>query len=62
MAYLDLTTVDAEEILAGQPLPGRADLGAVVDLAAFLRASGEGEPAPPMSADLQGQIAGLPCN
>jgi hypothetical protein len=62
MARIDLTTVDAEDILAGLPLPGRADLGAVVELAAFLRASGEGEPAPPMSADLLSQITGWPCN
>jgi hypothetical protein len=52
MAWIDLTTVDADDILAGQPLPGRGDLGAVVELATFLRVSGSGEPAPPMSAGL----------
>ncbi|HKE74475.1 MAG TPA: hypothetical protein VKB57_12720 [Acidimicrobiales bacterium] len=58
MAWIELTTVDADDILAGQPLPGRADLGAVVEIAAFLRASGAGEPAPPMSTGLLRQIAG----
>lgn len=56
-----LTTVDADDILAGQPLPGRSDLGAVIELAAFLRARSAGEPAPPMRADLLSQIAGWPC-
>jgi hypothetical protein len=57
MANLDLTTYDAEDILAGQDLPGRADLDGVIALTTFLRASGGLEPAPPMSAGLLDQLA-----
>ncbi len=58
MAQLDLTIVDAESVLAGEALPGRADLGAVIELTTVIRVSGEVEPAPPMTAGLLGQISG----
>lgn len=57
MARSDLTSDHAEDLLAGRPVPGRAFLRPVVELTVFLRASGAGEPAPPMSADLVSQIA-----
>jgi hypothetical protein len=53
---LTLTRRDAEHILDGDALPGRSDLGGVIELAAFLRTSGVLEPAPPMSAALFFQI------
>jgi hypothetical protein len=52
MTDLDLTTREAQDIIDGDPLHGRADLGEVVALAVFMRATGEVEPAPPMSPDL----------
>ena len=51
-----LTRRDAEHILDGDALPGRGDLGGVVELAAFLRTSAALEPPPPMSAALFCQI------
>jgi hypothetical protein len=51
-----LNRQDAEHIIAGGPLPGRADLLCMLELAAFMRASSEVEPAPPMRADLIWQI------
>jgi hypothetical protein len=61
MTFLDLSRRDAEDILDGGLLPGRADLACVLELTAFMRVSGEVEPAPPMSADLICQIdAGSP--
>jgi hypothetical protein len=62
MAYLDLTLFDAEYILAGDALPGRADLGAVVELTTFIRVSSRIEPAPPMSMGLLGRIIGTAAN
>ena len=52
-----LTLRDAEDILGGEALPGRDDLSDVRELADFIWASGEAEPAPPMSDALLGQIA-----
>jgi hypothetical protein len=51
-----LTRRDAEHIVAGDALPGRADLGRVMALAAVLRSSAALEPPPPMSAALFWQI------
>jgi hypothetical protein len=50
------TRRDAENVVAGDALPGRADLGGVSELAAFLRTSGALEPPPPMSPALFWQI------
>ena len=58
MAQLDLTLLEADCILSGDALPGRADLGALMELTTFVRISSQIEPAPPMSAGLLGQIAG----
>lgn len=61
MTFLDLSRRDAHDIIERGWLPGRADLDGVVELAAFMRATGEVEPPPPMSADLIYQIdAGTP--
>jgi hypothetical protein len=54
MTDVALTRRDAEAILGGDTLPGCADL---VRVLAFLRASREAEPAPPMSAELLDQLA-----
>jgi hypothetical protein len=64
MANVDLTSRDAEVIIDGGRVPGRADLDHVVEVAAFIRASRDVEPAPPMSAHLVGQLDGdaLPQN
>jgi hypothetical protein len=62
MAQLDLTLLDAECILSGDVLPGRVDLGALVELTTFVRISSQIESAPPMSAGLLGQIAGPATN
>jgi hypothetical protein len=51
-----ITRRDAEHIVAGDALPGRADLGGVLALAALLRSSAALEPPPPMSAALFWQI------
>ena len=56
MTFLVLTSRDAEDIIDGSPVPGRDDLDDVRALAEFLRASGEVEPAPPMSPNLVRQI------
>lgn len=56
MTFLAFTSRNAEDIIDGSPVPGRDDLDCVRALAAFLRASGEGEPPPPMSDDLIRQI------
>lgn len=56
MTFLALTAREAEDLIDGSPVPGRDDLDCVRTLTAFLRASGEAEPAPPMSADLICQI------
>jgi hypothetical protein len=50
------TRRDAEHIVAGDALLGRADLGAMIELAAFLRTSAALEPPPPMSPALFWQI------
>jgi hypothetical protein len=52
MSFLDLTRRDAEDIIDVGILPGRDDLDCVLELTAFMRASREVEPAPPMRADL----------
>lgn len=57
MTFRDLTRRDAEDIIDLGTLPGRADLDRVLELTAFMRASCEVEPAPPMRADLVCQIA-----
>lgn len=56
MTFLDLTARDAEDLIGGSQVPGRDDLDCVRALTEFLRASGEAEPPPPMSADLIRQI------
>jgi hypothetical protein len=56
MTFLDLTPCDAEDLIDGSPVPGRDDLACVRALVTFLRASGEAEPAPPMSEVLIRQI------
>ncbi len=56
MTFLDLSRRDAEDIIDGGILPGRSDLECVLELTAFMRASSEVEPAPPMSADLIGLL------
>lgn len=61
MTSLDLSQRDAEDIIDGGLLTGRADLECVLELTAFMRASRDVEPPPPMSADLICQIdAGTP--
>jgi hypothetical protein len=52
MCFFELTSRDAENIIAGGTLPGRRDLARVLELTAFMRASREVEPAPPMRAEL----------
>lgn len=56
MTDLDLTRQDAEDLIAGHPAPGRDDLAPVRALTAFMRATGEIEPAPPMASALIVQI------
>ena len=60
MTFLDLSRRDADDILDGGFLPGRSDLECVLELTAFMRASSEVEPAPPMRADLICRIDGTP--
>ncbi|HET6950605.1 MAG TPA: hypothetical protein VFI47_09530 [Acidimicrobiales bacterium] len=58
-----LTLRDVEDIFDGEAVVDRADLSNVLELAAFMRASGEVEPPPPMSDALLWQIAdGAPFN
>ncbi|HEX6424395.1 MAG TPA: hypothetical protein VFZ79_13015 [Acidimicrobiales bacterium] len=52
MTSLDLSTRDVEDIIGGGFVRDRADLARVVELTAFMRASREVEPAPPMRPDL----------
>jgi hypothetical protein len=56
MTYVDLTRQDAEDLIAGNPAPDRDDLASVRALTAFMRATGEMEPAPPMATTLIVQI------
>jgi hypothetical protein len=56
MTFLDLSQRDVEDILAGGAVRGRADLDCVLELTAFMRASGEVEPPPPMRPDLVCQL------
>jgi hypothetical protein len=56
MAFPTLTWRNAQDIIDGTDVPGRDDLGWLYAVAAWLRASGENEPPPPMSADLVRQI------
>jgi hypothetical protein len=58
MGDVDLTTRDAEAILDGVVIPERVDLVEVAAVAAFIRASRDVEPPPPMSADLLLQLDG----
>jgi hypothetical protein len=60
VSFLDLSRREAEEILAGGNLPGRRDLECVLELTAFMRASSEVEPPPPMRADLLGLLGDPP--
>lgn len=60
VSFLDLSRREAEEILDGGILPGRRDLESVLELTAFMRASGEVEPPPPMRADLIGLLGDPP--
>jgi len=52
MTSLDLSTRDVDDIIDGGAVSGRTDLAGVAELTAFMRASREVEPAPPMRADL----------
>jgi hypothetical protein len=52
MTSLDLSTRDVEDIIDGGFVRDRADLVGVAELTAFMRASRDVEPAPPMRADL----------
>jgi hypothetical protein len=52
MANIDLSTRETEAILDGVVVPERADLVEVAAVTAFIRASRDIEPPPPMSADL----------
>lgn len=52
MTETNLSTREAEVIIDGGRLPGRADLDDVVELAAFMRASRDVEPPPPMRESL----------
>lgn len=52
VTFLELSRQDAEEILAGAIPAERRDLEGVLWLTAFMRASRDVEPAPPMRADL----------
>ncbi len=52
MTSLDLSTRDVDDIIDGGSVPGRTDLAGVVELTAFMRASREVEPAPPMRPEL----------
>jgi hypothetical protein len=54
MTDIALTRREAEKIIGGDTPPGFADL---IVLLAYLRASREAEPAPPMSAELLDQLA-----
>jgi len=54
MTDIALTRRDAEKIIGGDTPPGFADLAVLL---AYLRRSGEVEPAPPMSAELLDQLA-----
>lgn len=58
MACTDLTWREAEDIIETGIVPGRSDLACVLELTAFMRASREVEPPPPMRADLASQIDG----
>lgn len=60
VTFLDLSRRDAEEILAGAIPPERSDLECVLELTAFMRASRDVEPAPPMRADLIGLLGEPP--
>jgi hypothetical protein len=60
MGFLGFSRRDAEHIIDGGLPPGRDDLDGVRRLAAFMRATSEVEPAPPMSAELCFQLAGAP--
>lgn len=55
-----LSASEAEDIIEARAVRGRTDLGSVLELAAFMRASSEVEPPPPMRADLLELIAGDP--
>jgi hypothetical protein len=54
MTDIALTRRDAEAIIGGDTPPGFAELAVLL---AYLRASREAEPAPPMSAELLEQLA-----
>jgi hypothetical protein len=60
MGLFGFTRRDAEHIIDGGLLPGRDDLDGVRRLAAFMWATSQVEPPPPMSVDLFCQIAGVP--
>lgn len=60
VTFLDLSRSEAERILSGGDVPGRHDLDSVLELTAFMRASGEVEPPPPMRADLIGLLGEPP--
>jgi hypothetical protein len=60
MGFLGLTRREAEHLIDGGLPPGRHDLDGVRRLAAFMRATSEVEPPPPMSIDLFRQIVGVP--
>ncbi|HEX6420578.1 MAG TPA: hypothetical protein VFZ77_18905 [Acidimicrobiales bacterium] len=60
MRLTGLSARDVEDIIEAGRVRGREDLDSVLELAAFMRASREVEPPPPMRADLVELIAGQP--
>jgi hypothetical protein len=52
MTFLDLSSRDAEDLVDGRAGCDRVDLTPVRELTSFMRATGEVEPAPPMSVHL----------
>jgi hypothetical protein len=56
MTLSALTSTDAQDIIDGSAVPDRDDLEWLYAVAAYLRASAENVPPPPMSADLVRQI------
>jgi hypothetical protein len=60
MGFFGFTRRDAQHLIDGGLPPGRDDLDGVRRLAAFMWATSQVEPPPPMSVDLCCQIAGVP--
>lgn len=60
MALLDLTCGESDDILDGGPPTGQDDADLVHEIA-FMRATRDAEPAPPMRVDLVCLIGGDGC-